>query len=109
MGAKHLDDVLWRVVPSFYSFNQFGDRIIYARGTEKPRILIMINGLPSYDLLNQAIIYLNYDVLNVDNVKRIEFVRGPGSALYGANAYDGVINIITKKAEDVDGVELTAR
>ncbi len=45
----------------------------------------------------------------MDNVKRIEFVRGPGSALYGSGAYDGVINVITKGAEDIDGVELTAR
>ena len=45
----------------------------------------------------------------LDNVKRIEFVRGPGSSLYGANAFAGVINIITKEAEDIDGWELIAR
>ncbi|MEZ4526426.1 MAG: TonB-dependent receptor, partial [Desulfobacterales bacterium] len=41
--------------------------------------------------------------------KRIEVIRGPASALYGANAFMGLVNIITKSADDVNGIEATAR
>jgi outer membrane receptor protein involved in Fe transport len=42
-------------------------------------------------------------------VARIEVIRGPGSALYGADAYSGVINIITKSASDIDGTRIGLR
>jgi len=41
--------------------------------------------------------------LPIDAIQRVEVIRGPGSALYGADAFAGVINIITKKAKDIDG------
>ena len=41
--------------------------------------------------------------LPVQDIQRIEVIRGPGSAMYGADAFAGVINIITKKAADIDG------
>jgi outer membrane cobalamin receptor len=109
MGAKHLDDVLWRVVPSYYSWHHLGSNWLHARGGDMSRILVMINSLPVYDMEMQGSLYNTYNSINVDNVKRIEFIRGPGSATYGANAYHGVINIITKKTEDVNGFELSAR
>ena len=45
--------------------------------------------------------------MSVDHIKRVEIIRGPGSALYGANAFSAVINIITKKAEDTKGLQVT--
>jgi len=71
--------------------------------------LNMINSHPIYDVYSQGLWQWGHATMPMDNVKRIEFVRGPGSALYGAGAYDGVINVITKGAEDIDGVEVTAR
>jgi len=68
----------------------------------------MINGQPLNETLSGGATY-THDTIILDNVKRIEVIRGPGSALYGANAFGGVINIITKEAEDIDGWELTAR
>lgn len=45
----------------------------------------------------------------MSNIKRIEIIRGPGSALWGANAFLGVVNIITKDSEDVDKFELVSQ
>lgn len=62
---------------------------------ESNKLLVMVDGRPIYQD-----IYGNVDwdeiPLLISQIKRIEVVRGPGSALYGANAFDGVINIITK-------------
>jgi outer membrane receptor for ferrienterochelin and colicins len=44
----------------------------------------------------------------VFNIERIEIVRGPGSAIYGADAFAGVINVITKTAKNIDGTQVSA-
>jgi len=52
-------------------------------------------------------VFWNLLPITIDDIKRIEIIRGPGSALYGANAYSGVINIITKDPRDerrADGI-----
>lgn len=44
----------------------------------------------------------------LEDIDRIEVIRGPGASLWGANAVNGVINIITKKAQDTQGIEMTS-
>lgn len=61
---------------------------INIRGTSSDETLILVNGVPTEWEITQAIV--------PENVERIEVMRGPASALYGANASGGVINIITK-------------
>ncbi len=63
---------------------------------------------------NQAVSYrvnsqnfLGEELIPMSAIAKIEVIRGPGSAVYGANAYLGVINIITKKGEDVAGVNVS--
>ncbi len=46
-----------------------------------------------------------YRISGMEMVKRIEFITGPGGVLWGANSFLGIMNVITKDAEDVDGVE----
>jgi outer membrane cobalamin receptor len=109
MGARDLNDVL-RMVPGF----QLPVGIYYAseyvvRGLRQPynsRVLVMMDGVP----LNEPYFgqsSLSWGDIPLNNVKRIEIIRGPGSALYGTYAFLAVINIITKNAEDIDGVEFS--
>ncbi|WP_395701500.1 TonB-dependent receptor plug domain-containing protein, partial [Aquabacterium sp.] len=73
-----------------------------------PQTLMLLNGVPVTTLFvgNRGNVWGG---LTADRIARIEVIRGPGSALYGADAYSGVINIVTKTAADVDGTELGAR
>ena len=59
------------------------------------KVLILVNGRSVYVDLLGATIWATLSI-GVEDIERIEVVRGPGSALYGADAFNGVINIITK-------------
>lgn len=74
------------------------------------QILIMENGIIQNDIGNGWIRHVQFDTLFID-VERIEIILGPGSSLYGANAYAGLINIITKKGKNLfkDNTSLTGK
>ena len=63
------------------------------------KIMLLLDGVP-WDVEIYGIPPFNPFPLSLDDVERIEIVRGPGSSLYGANAVFGVINVITKKPKD---------
>ncbi|MBN1550450.1 TonB-dependent receptor [bacterium] len=109
MGARHLAEVLQTAPGMNIWYDPFGTFLVGVRGDVRNFqnvILLMVNGHPINDGWRGAATY-THDTMILDNVKRIEVIRGPGSALYGANAFAGVINVITKEAEDVDGWELS--
>lgn len=108
MGATHLDEVLERI-PGLHVMPSDLNRLdpVYAiRGIQtgfNPQILVLMNGAEIKDLSNGGLPFTFH--LPVSNISRIEVIRGPGSAVYGADAFSGVINIITKSAdENQDGV-----
>ena len=67
------------------------------------KILLLIDGVP-YNSWNKGGFpqHPGFDFFNLQNVKHIEIIRGSGSALYGENALNGVINIVTLSGEEVD-------
>lgn len=84
-----------------------GVRGIIGGSNASSRILkVMINGQPiSYRATSEN--FLGDDLIPISLVHQIEVIRGPSSALYGANAYLGVINIITKNSDQLGKLSLT--
>ena len=111
MGARDIDQVLESIPGLHVSTSAIGNNSIYQiRGISSdvnPQVLMLINGVPVTNIFtgsrSQA-----WGGMPVENISRIEVIRGPGSAIYGADAYAGTINIITKNATEIDGLELGA-
>lgn len=74
--------------------------------TDSNKLLVMIDGRTIYNPVFSGTLWRTKDVM-LDDVERIEIIRGPGAALWGANAVNGVISIITKKARDTQGILVT--
>lgn len=111
MGATDLDDVLETIPGLHVARNHFYNPIYVIRGvysTNNPQVLMLINGV-SIGTLFQGDRGLVWGGMPVENISRIEVIRGPGSAVYGADAFAGVINIITKSAKEIDGVKTGIR
>lgn len=112
MGATNMDQVLESVPGLHVSHSGLYNEPIYSfRGITSvynPQTLMLVNGIPINDafLGNRD---LAWGGVPIENIARIEVIRGPGSALYGANAFAGVINVITKTAADINGTQYGVR
>jgi outer membrane receptor protein involved in Fe transport len=103
-GGMTLGEILQRVTGLTGTSQYFTDRsMVAARGdqtkTAGGHILFLINGRPTREVQEGGIISDLLESFPVEIIERIEVIRGPGSVLYGSNAFSAVINLITKKAE----------
>ncbi len=111
MGAANLDEVLATVPGLHVALSSYRFSPIYSmRGIHNdrnPQVLMLVNGTPITQL------YFGdrgaKNTLPVSNIARVEVIRGPGSAIYGADAFAGVINVITKTSTQIGGTHLGAR
>ncbi|MGC8926757.1 MAG: TonB-dependent receptor plug domain-containing protein [Myxococcota bacterium] len=104
-GSESLADIL-RIVPGLNMMRITPtDAEISIRGFNREgsnKILTMVDGRSVYvDLFGMT--FWEFLPVSVHDIKRIEVIRGPGSTMYGANAFSGVISIFTKGGEDIKG------
>lgn len=109
-GARTLVEVL-RLVPGYLvaGFNGAHPNAAYHAPLDDygTRNLVMIDGRAIYSSLYLAGTYRGMTGVLLDDIERIEVLRGSNSAAYGANAMFGVINVITRHAADTPGGEVT--
>jgi iron complex outermembrane receptor protein len=109
-GALNIPDLL-RMVPGVdvaqLSSNTWAVAIRGLNGRFSNKLLVLLDGRSVYTPTNGGTFW---DVLDLplEDIERIEVIRGPGGSVWGANAVDGVINIITSKAAETHGGLVTA-
>ncbi len=111
-GYRKLADILNSIrgvyVHSDRNYSYLGVRGFGSLGSYNSRVLVMVDGYRLNDpIYGQGSIGLEFPV-DVDLIERVEFVPGPGSAIYGSNAFFGVVNVITRNGKAIAGVEATA-
>ena len=110
-GGTTLREVLERVPGLTGASSYFTDRsLVAARGdltkANGGHMLILINGRPSREILEGGLVSDLLESFPVNILERIEVIKGPGSVLYGSNAFSAVVNLIVQKA-DSSGVVLS--
>ncbi len=86
-------------------YSYLGVRGFGIPGDYNTRVLVLIDGHRISDnIFNQSMLGTEFP-LDIDLIDRVEIVRGPGSSLYGSNAFFAVINVITRNGRDMKGLE----
>lgn len=110
-GYRTLADIL-RSVRSFYVTYDRNYSYVGVRGFGRPsdyntRILFLVDGHRLNDNIYDGALVGTEFILDVDLIDRVEVIRGPGSSLYGSNAFFAVVNVITKRGRDLKGTEMS--
>ena len=107
-GATSLPEAL-RMAPGVQvarlANNRWAVSVRGFNGRYANKLLVLMDGRSIYSPLYSGVLWELEDTL-LEDIERIEVIRGPGAALWGANAVNGVINIITRKARDTQGALL---
>jgi len=104
-GADNIPELL-RIVPGVQVAQIEGNKwAVSVRGFNSEyanKMLVLIDGRSIYNMVWSDTYWDMYEI-SIDDIERIEVIRGPGATMWGANAVNGVINIITKKAKETIG------
>lgn len=111
-GYRTLADVL-RSVRSFSITYDRNYSYVGVRGFGRPadyntKILVLIDGHRANDNVYDGAYLGTESIVDIDLVDRVEVIRGPGSSLYGSNAFFAVVNVITRRGRDLKGGEVSA-
>jgi iron complex outermembrane receptor protein len=109
-GATNIPDLL-RMVPGMEVAPMNGNTwAVSARGLNgqfSNELLVLVDGRNAYTPTFGGVFWDTL-AMSLDNIERIEVIRGPGGSIWGENAVNGVVNIIQKKAEETRGGKVTA-
>lgn len=99
-GYVTFEDLL-RNVPGFYLLDNIEDRFIGTRGVVGGGVQILVNGIPQHPSLQKTLTATEIARLDipVESIDRVEVIRGPMSVIYGNNAFQGVINVVTNEID----------
>lgn len=107
VDATNIGDLLQAELPGIeFSYSMDQQTSLDMQGFGGNAILFLVDG---ERLAGETLDNIDYSRLNLDNVERIEIVKGAASSLYGSNAVGGVINIISKEAEEPWTLNLNGR
>ncbi|MDC8770703.1 TonB-dependent receptor plug domain-containing protein [Roseateles albus] len=111
-GFRNISDIL-RALPGLYTTSDGFFSYVGARGLGRPgdlntRLLFLIDGMRVNENVYDAALLGGDFFLDAELIERVEFTPGPGSALYGNNAFLGVVNVMSKRADKLGGAELRA-
>ena len=107
MDATNISDLLQTELPGIefsYSMNQ--QTSLNMSGFGGNSVLFLVDG---ERLAGETLDNVDYSRLNMDNVQRIEIVKGAASSLYGSNAVGGVVNIISRESQEPWSVNINGR
>lgn len=112
-GYRTLADVM-KSVRGFYVTYDYNYHYLGVRGFARPgdyntRILMLVDGVRLNDNVYNAAYFGHAAIIDIDLIERVEIIRGPGSSLYGSNAFFAVVNVITRNGCDIDGAEIEAQ
>lgn len=109
-GATNITDLL-RLVPGIHvariDANKWAVTCRGFNGRFSNKLLVMVDGRTVYSPIFSGVFWDMQDVI-IEDIEKIEVVRGPGSTLWGANAVNGVINILTKNSSKTIGTRIDA-
>lgn len=107
VDATNIGDLLQVQLPGIeFSYSMDQQVNLNLQGFGGNSVLFLVDG---ERLAGETLDNVDYSRLNLDNVERIEIIRGAASSLYGSNAVGGVVNLITRNSKDPWNVNLNAR
>ena len=89
------------------NYNYTGVRGFNQLGDSSTRTLLLVDGHRVNDIIYDQTLVGRESLVDIDEVERVEFIRGAGSAVYGSNAFFGVISVTTRRGGEVQGVEVS--
>lgn len=107
-GATNLGDVLRSVAGLDIREAHAGQHVIGIRGfSDTSHVLVTIDGNNVF-MYHANHIFLDWAPIDLEEIDRVEIIKGPGAIFYGGSAFSGVINIITKSPNQLQGTQINA-